>query len=360
MYTIMIADDERIERNYLKSIISKYPSKYILVGEASNGDQAIKIALDKKPNVIIMDISMPLTDGLEASKTIKNKYENISIILNSAYSEFEFAQKAVNYDLDGYLLKPASEQEIIETISTSLHKRKLQGTMKLNNINISKELYSDYPYVLVDKLIDSILIGDFELIKFNTNNYLDYVRGQAVNLDQFRLHIINTVFSIMRVVKKVLTEEISMLFNYEEYLSKIGQAQYWYDILSYTEGFFKQLLIVFSNKHLSSATFTDLVERYIDDNFMEDITLELLSDIFHFSPAYISRKFHQAKGCTINDYLRQKRVNHAIYLLENSNIPVKEISVQSGFANVSHFNRVFKVVTGKVPSEFKNKGEKII
>ena len=124
LYTIMVVDDEIIEREYIKGIVLKYPNRYCLVGEANNGKQAINIALDKRPDVIIMDISMPLLDGLESSRLIKLEYKNSVIILNSAYSEFEFAQKAISYGLDAYLLKPASENEIIDTIESSLRKAK--------------------------------------------------------------------------------------------------------------------------------------------------------------------------------------------------------------------------------------------
>lgn len=358
MFTLMIVDDERIERNYLKSIIDKYSSKYLLVGEASNGKQAIEIALQKRPNVIIMDINIPLVNGLEASKEIKSKYDNITI-LNSAYSEFEFAQKAVNYGLDAYLLKPASEKEIIGTIESALHKKKLSGVIKSNAIDMDKALDSEYPYLIVDQLIDSILTKDFELLKLNINSFIDYISIQKGRLEEFRLYIINTIFSILRTVKKTVPEDVISLFKCESYIVKISRSQYWYDILFYTEEFFKSFIIIFKNI-VSSADFTDLIQNYIDEKFNDDITLEQLSDIFHFSPSYLSRKFHQHKGYTINDYLTKVRINHSIYLLQNSNIPIREVSLQSGFKCISHFNRVFKATTGRTPSEFKKKGEKIV
>ena len=355
MHWILIVDDEKIERNYLKSIINKYPSKYLLVGEASNGEQAKRIAFDKKPDVIIMDITMPLLDGLQASKAIKSKYESTVIILNSAYSEFEFAQKAVNYNLDAYLLKPASEEAIIETIESSLHKNKYHGETGLDQ-DFGKSTYNwNYPYSIVDKIVDSVLIKDLDLLENSTDEYINYLRTVTANVNEYKLFIINTVFVLIRTLTKILNKEDIKILESKGYLCKLSQAQYWHEILYNTEGFFELMLALLKNNYFYYTSLANQLASYIDDNYKNDISLELLSELFHFSPAHISRKFHQEKGCTINEYVRNKRINHAIYLLENSTITIGNISSMSGFSNISHFNRIFKSTTGKVPSEYRKK-----
>ena len=355
MHGILIVDDEKIERDYLKSIINKYPSEYLLIGEASNGKQAKKIAFDKKPDVIIMDITMPLLDGLQASKAIKSKYESTVIILNSAYSEFEFAQKAVNYNLDAYLLKPASEEAIIETIESSLHKNKYHGETGLDQ-DFGKSTYNwNYPYSIVDKIVDSVLIKDLDLLENSTDEYINYLRTVTANVNEYKLFIINTVFVLIRTLTKILNKEDIKILESKGYLCKLSQAQYWHEILYNTEGFFELMLALLKNNYFYYTSLANQLASYIDDNYKNDISLELLSELFHFSPAHISRKFHQEKGCTINEYVRNKRINHAIYLLENSTITIGNISSMSGFSNISHFNRIFKSTTGKVPSEYRKK-----
>ncbi|MBU5255871.1 response regulator transcription factor [Tissierella praeacuta] len=353
MYTVLIADDEIIERNYLKSVLKKHSEEFTLVGEATNGEQVVDMAFQKKPNIIIMDINMPLQNGLIAAKTIKEKFHNTIIILNSAYSEFEFAQQAIHYNLDAYLLKPASEKEILDTMINSLHKKYVKDQVIGDYNNISNTLNNKYPYALVDRLTNSIFTGDFELIRFNVLNYIDFLNSQQNNLEEYRLHIINTIFSIMRSLKKVLPDNIQLLLNGDEYLQKISKSQYWYDILAVTEDFFRQFLILFNAKLSLSSNFTDMVEKYIEENFEKQISLDMLGEIFHFNPSYLSRKFCEDKGYTINDFLNKKRIEHAIYLLKNSNLLIKDISRNCGFTNVSHFNRNFKKVTGKQPSQIR-------
>lgn len=120
MLNILIADDEMIERKYLKQLFEKFPSKFCVTAEASTGQAALELALLYKPDIIIMDISMPVLNGLDAAAMIKKKLPHTKILLNTAYAEFEFAQKAVSYHLDAYLLKPSSEDSLLNTIESCL------------------------------------------------------------------------------------------------------------------------------------------------------------------------------------------------------------------------------------------------
>jgi len=96
---------------------------YQVVGEAENGREVLELTADLNPDIIIMDINMPLLSGLESAVRIKTKYPQTIILLNTAYAEFEFARKAVDYGLDAYLLKPAKEGEIFSAIDTCFMRR---------------------------------------------------------------------------------------------------------------------------------------------------------------------------------------------------------------------------------------------
>lgn len=124
MYKVLIADDEFIERKYLKKIFEKHPDSFHIVGEAMNGKDAIDKSKRLAPDIIIMDIRMPSVDGLEAARHIKDLLPQSAIILNTAYAEFEFARLALEYKLDGYLLKPSKEDEILACIEKCTRKRK--------------------------------------------------------------------------------------------------------------------------------------------------------------------------------------------------------------------------------------------
>lgn len=127
MIRVLIADDEMIERRYLKTLFGKYAGTYTVVGEAKNGREALEKTARLHPDVIIMDINMSLTNGLDAAWQIRQSSPDAIILLNTAYAEFEFARKAVDYRLDAYLLKPAGEERILQTIQDCVKRRRNTG-----------------------------------------------------------------------------------------------------------------------------------------------------------------------------------------------------------------------------------------
>lgn len=124
MIHVLVADDEAIERRYLSTLFSKRPRSFQVVGEARNGREVLEQAARVRPDVIIMDINMPGLDGLSSAQQIKQQFPDTVIILNTAYAEFEFARKAIEYRLDAYLLKPAAEAVILTTVENCMRSKR--------------------------------------------------------------------------------------------------------------------------------------------------------------------------------------------------------------------------------------------
>lgn len=91
--------------------------------------------------------------------------------------------------------------------------------------------------------------------------------------------------------------------------------------------------------------------QYIYDHYQEDITLDQLSERFFLSPFHLCRKFKQATGNTITQYINTTRILNAQRMMLETNKNFTQISKETGFSSSTHFNRVFKTVTGMTPSE---------
>jgi len=98
----------------------------------------------------------------------------------------------------------------------------------------------------------------------------------------------------------------------------------------------------------------NLIFDYINENFMEDITLDVIADVAGFSKFHFSRLFKQFTDMSFYDYLNQRRVKEAEKLLLNPNLSITEVAMRSGFSSISTFNRVFKQFKECTPTEFKN------
>ncbi len=114
---IVIADDHEVVRAGLKSMLAGSDIK--IVGEASSGEQALKLALRRNPNLLLLDVRMPDGDGLNALGRIKLERHDMPVLILSMYDNPTYVARAVALGASGYLLKSASKGELIEGIRTA-------------------------------------------------------------------------------------------------------------------------------------------------------------------------------------------------------------------------------------------------
>lgn len=125
---IVIADDEPITRLDIREILEK--EGYNVVGEATDGYDAIEVCKKERPDLVLMDIKMPILDGIKASKIIRDNKYATAIVLLTAYSGKEFLEKAKNVDVMGYLIKPIDEARLIPTVEIVIDKSRKINDMK--------------------------------------------------------------------------------------------------------------------------------------------------------------------------------------------------------------------------------------
>ena len=116
MMRIFIADDEEIIRDGIRNCIEKEQGRFLFAGEAPDGEMALPMLMEMKPDVLITDIRMPFMDGLELAKVVRRTMPWLRIVFLSGHDEFEYAQKAVSLHADAYLLKPVSSAQLLETL----------------------------------------------------------------------------------------------------------------------------------------------------------------------------------------------------------------------------------------------------
>jgi NarL family two-component system response regulator LiaR len=112
---VLIADDHAVVREGTRRILEQEEDMDV-VAEASDGEEAVKIATSFKPDVVLMDISMPVLDGIEATKQIKALSPSVAILILSAYDDDQFIFSLLEAGAAGYLLKSVRGRELIEAI----------------------------------------------------------------------------------------------------------------------------------------------------------------------------------------------------------------------------------------------------
>jgi DNA-binding NarL/FixJ family response regulator len=116
---ILLVDDHRVLREGLRSVLEKQP-EFEVVGEAGDGQSALTMVREHRPDVVVMDVSMPGMDGIDATRQIMRDYPGTKVLALSMYLRKAFVQEMFKSGASGYLLKENPSAEVVEAIKTVL------------------------------------------------------------------------------------------------------------------------------------------------------------------------------------------------------------------------------------------------
>lgn len=229
MIRLLIADDERMEREALADIVMRRFEHEVTVEMAENGRKAADTAVLWEADLILMDIEMPGMNGLDAARAVLEQRPECKVIFITAYSLFQYAHEAVHLGACDYLLKPVDPDE---------------------------------------------------------------------------------------------TEAA-------------GEGE--------------------SDRN---ALVMDHVRKYMEDNYMADLSLDSVSEILHISPAYLSAQFKKYQKMNFLDCLTELRINAAKELLADPFRSAAEVASMVGYEDASYFARAFKKRTGMTPTQYRKEAAK--
>jgi YesN/AraC family two-component response regulator len=122
MMHLLIAEDERIERLALAKTLRDHLGEGCVIHEAENGRQALELFRQYPMSAVLLDIEMPVMNGMEAAQIIFEEDPNCGIIFLTAFDRFEYAKKAISVRALEYLLKPCTDAELLAAVEMALHR----------------------------------------------------------------------------------------------------------------------------------------------------------------------------------------------------------------------------------------------
>ncbi len=159
MHTVFLVEDEQLIRQNIRNTIEKSGEPYVCVGEAGDGELALSIIRDLKPDILITDIKMSFMDGLTLARHAKSIIPWLRVIIVSGYDDFELARQAISVGVDQYLLKPVAGKDLFG----ALHKAsELIAEHKRHSVSFLTEI-SDEETVknaLVGSLLERLCDGE--------------------------------------------------------------------------------------------------------------------------------------------------------------------------------------------------------
>ena len=260
MIRLLIADDEKLEREALAEMVARRFEHEVVLELAENGRKAADTAVLWGADLILMDIEMPGMSGLDAARAVLAQRPGCRVIFVTAYSLFQYAHEAVHLGACDYLLKPVDPDELEASIRRAM--RQVEAERKLEELATAKALPEPQD------------------------------AGVAPAEDA-------------------------------------------------------------ADEDSPAAMVMAQVRRYLEDNYMFDLSLDSVGEILHISPAYLSAQFKKYQKMNFLDCLTELRINAAKELLADPLRSTAEVASMVGYDDSSYFARAFKKRTGMTPTQYR-------
>ncbi len=419
MYTIVIADDEEELRQSLIRHIDWEEVGFEVVGEASNGAQALELVEKLEPDLLLSDIRMPYMSGIELARAVREIRPTMFIAFLSGYDDFSYAQQAIQYNIISYMLKPISVADIsaeLRKIRIKIDEKFTEFTkqseekeqQKLNtflmpllldpfqeDVNAQVDAWEtmlekdatekglplsemrNYDYtVLVTTFLDEdgntcTDNGSVVAVHQTAKKYLFhtgfYSNGKVISLlagtpgaTKKYLHIL--VEDIDQSVRRILNLH-----------TKIGVSRP-FEILAHCHEAYVEASKAFSaarssdmdvifisdlEQKSSGSAICDKALALIDEQYMNsEISLLSISNEISVSPNYLSALIKRSTGSTFINILTSKRMEKAKSLLLGTSMRINEIAEQCGYNDQHYFSYCFKKYEGISPNQCRRQNEK--
>lgn len=343
MKKILVVEDEYLERETLKMILGQRSAEYKVVGEAENGLEALDFVKHHDVDIVFMDIKMPKLSGIDAAKYIKEMHPGIAVIILTAYSEFEFAQHAVKYNVDDYLLKPVRPEYIFESLQNL--KRRKEG--------MDRPVVTS-PGDLLEQFRKHFLAGDYLHTRQDLRSMLT-LTGQSLEEEMgFLKEILHTFETMAGHFKVDLSEKVRM--EVKSRLSPSLRKEEYFGILAFLlDEIFEEIIL---KKLVPYEREMEYAVQFIEKHLTRGVTLETAAQYMNISSHYFSKLFKSEMGQNFIDYVTERRVEWAKDLILSTQLPLSTIAFELGFNEANYFSKVFKKSTGETPSQYRKRMEK--
>ncbi|MBU5437525.1 response regulator [Tissierella sp. MSJ-40] len=346
MYNILIVEDEEIEKFALKSMILDNIKNVQIVGEAKNGYEAIEIIDNKTIDLAFMDINIPGINGLEVVQYLRTKHPKSNVIIITAYDKFEMAHAAIKLRVDDYLLKPVRPSVLIESVEKHLN--------SLDDNKVISE-YNQYILKLKEEIYNQSYIESIKIVK----NYIDEVYQSVYynnliskSLELFGMGIIDVAKSMGVSAIDELNIELNKIIDSNIYNKK--KYRLYNDLKKMIDIIFLDL----DNKRENSEKSTKSIINYIEINIKKGVTLEDVANYSNRNVYYLSKLFKKEMGINFIDYLTNRKIEIAKEMLSDTDMTMKNISMELGYNEPNYFSKVFRKNVGITPSKYREEALK--
>ncbi len=398
MITMLLVEDESFERKSLATCIDWELIGVALVGEAVNGSQGLSKTLELKPDIVLTDVKMPVMNGIEMSRRIRQAAPEVKILFLSSYDDFEYAKQAIDLNISAYLMKPVNEVELLRVVKKvvdEISTKRLEQQLllkKQDNLSVSVGLARQ---ALVSRALGGMHVEEADARSLGLEWLFlpeqNFVITLCVHEPEALVPIDAKLDQLSQRVQRIMPRSACVCMN-PGYLivlcappegdgDKVSEAVQaalraffgeqgapsvriesagGHDLARLHARLLRQglhdapVLPRTDKKKQNKEQIVRTIEQIITEQYQSPLTLESIARGLHFTPNYVGSIFKSVTRLSVNRYLLQVRLEKAKALLTGGQLPLLDVAERCGFGSNTYFHSSFKREVGMTPSEYRH------
>jgi two-component system response regulator YesN len=340
----MVADVSPLQGRAIAHILSRRRPDMEYVGQALSGTEGIALAEKVCPDIVFTDMVLPELDGMSMAERLISEFKDINIIILTAADDYYLIEKALHSGIRQFLLKPASQDEILRALGMITAGRGEKEA--LHPAEEEKLRYNDFLQILVNGSMDQITQSANDITKH-------ILKCSGEKPDEVRAQFVSLASRILPLEKRGDSDHY-LYVVYRDYLNSIVSGQTCESLAATFMEFVERVAAVSHPvKNYGSLEIISKIQEIIDQRLNTNITLESIAAEMYFTTSYLSRLYKKEMGKNFSEYLIDRRLERAKLLLLSTNQTIESIAQEVGYENPNSFRRLFKSKVGISASEYR-------
>ncbi|WP_019636677.1 response regulator transcription factor [Paenibacillus fonticola] len=395
-WKVLIADDECIIREGIRESVDWERLRLNVAAEAEDGEEALELALKHRIDILLVDLNMPIMDGIELMKQVREELPDCKILIITGHDEFTYAQTAIRLQVKDYILKPANPAQLEKVLRQVRDELEEEAIQQQHLQTASRQITRSYP-LLRERFCQEWMEGSMtedEIVE--QLSFLELPVTAPCLLGMIRLRESASpqplmqeserqlyLFAIENIATELLGSYPKVLFRdpfgvIVVLLWSFSADAAFHQIESSVRTYLKVAVDIHltegdaditsmpavyrkcKSSVLKETAISPLVRRakqYMLENYGDcTLTLESMAQQLQSSPVYLSRMIKQELDTSFNSYLTQIRIRRASQLLNGTDLTIAEIARQVGYETQHYFSTAFKRTTGASPLQYRKGG----
>jgi two-component system, response regulator YesN len=392
-WKVIIADDEYIIREGIRSSVEWEEFGMEVIGEAEDGEEAVELALKHQIDILLIDLNMPIMNGLDAMKNLRDELPHCKMVVISGYDEFHYAQEAIRLQVEDYLLKPVNpdklkkvlielKQQMEVEVQQKSFLKQAENQIKKNHVQLKERFFQEW---IAGQLTSNEIKEQLQFLELSVERPVQYLVIRLPDYHNNRTYLQendrqNYLFAFENIVTKSLEKIKAAVFRDRSNLlnvclwesvttEQIAEVEamikkdlndnvYWH--LEDVNEDLSDLYHVYArckeavDKKTRISPIVKQAQIFVQKHYQDSsLTLERVAMELHVTTVYLSRMIKQELGISYSGLLTQMRIDKAVNLLKTTDMSIREIAEKVGYESQHYFSTIFKKLVGVSPKRFK-------